>query len=661
MAVAFVLALAVRLTYLAAFRHSPFFGHLLVDAEWHDTWAWDWATGAWKPGTEAFFRAPLYPFFLSLIYRVFGHDLVAARVVAMVLGASGVAAVAGTAGRFGRRAGWWAAGIAALYGPWIHFDGELLIPALLLPLLAWAMYFATATPGWRPALASAALLGLAVIARPNALVLLAPVGWLASRAAVGGWRVSWPRVAVVAGLALAPAVLVTVENWRAEGDFVFVGSQGGVNFAAGNHARATGRSVEIPGLTDAANWKEFLERSKIEAEKAAGRPLSSRGVSDYWFGVGTSWIREHPGDALGLTLRKLYFLVNAYECPNNRDLYFMRPWPLRPLLWTTWWFAFPWGIVFPLAVAGFFVGRRAAPRGVVGALAVWSLLYGASLVPFFITARFRMGLVPPLIVLAAVALGRWREMVRPVPGIAFVLALLVSNSPFFQVRVENRGQELARLGAVLLKEGDFDRGIRVLEDAVKLDPNGIAPTYLLADAYLETGREPRRCLELYERVVARRPDDAKARFGLASAYLAMERWEDADRELEVVVHMDPTDVATWVNLGVAREALGDTTSARIAYRKGIELAPTEDLAYARLAGMDINAGRPEAALETLAKGIEKAPGSFLLRFQRAALLLQLGRPNEAAPEVNEVLRLQPNNPDALRLRQILLQKNREQN
>ena len=44
-------------------------------------WAWDWAQGLWSMNGEPFFRAPLYPFALSLLYRVFGHDLTAVRIL----------------------------------------------------------------------------------------------------------------------------------------------------------------------------------------------------------------------------------------------------------------------------------------------------------------------------------------------------------------------------------------------------------------------------------------------------------------------------------------------------------------------------------------------------------------------------------------------------
>jgi 4-amino-4-deoxy-L-arabinose transferase-like glycosyltransferase len=93
--------------------------------------------------------------------------------VQAVVGSATAAALAGAGRRmFGGRAGLAAGLVAALYGTLVFFDGELLIPNLLLALLTWSLFLLTGRPRLRNGLAAAALLGLAAAARPNALVLL---------------------------------------------------------------------------------------------------------------------------------------------------------------------------------------------------------------------------------------------------------------------------------------------------------------------------------------------------------------------------------------------------------------------------------------------------------------------------------------------------------
>ena len=65
---------------LADSRRSPFFDVLLGDAHGYDEWARRLAAGDWI-GTEVFYQAPLYPYFLGVVYAIFGRDLLIVRIV----------------------------------------------------------------------------------------------------------------------------------------------------------------------------------------------------------------------------------------------------------------------------------------------------------------------------------------------------------------------------------------------------------------------------------------------------------------------------------------------------------------------------------------------------------------------------------------------------
>ncbi len=652
MAAVFALALAVRLAYLAAFRSSPFFGHLIVDGQWHDEWAWALARGAWSMDGHAFFRAPLYPFWLSLLYRGFGHDPGAVRAVQAVLGAGTAAALAGCAHRLaGRTAGLVAGVFAALYGPLIFFDAELLIPNLLLSLLAWALFLLLARPRWEAWLGAGALLGLAAAARPNAIVLLpAAAAWAGWRGRVGSRGLGWRPAAAVLALGVLPAAILTGMNAASEGTFVFVSSQGGVNFYGGNNPAADGRSVSVPELRDLVSWREFVSREEAIAEKAVGRPLDSSEVSAWWTRRGLAWLAGHPGRAAALYARKLYYLVNGFEIPNNRDLYFRRPGLLKALLWTTPVFDFPWGLLLPLAVAGFALAladRRL--RAAAWLLGSWWALYALTLLPFFITARYRLPLLLPLFILAGIAAARWRSALRGWPLAAGAAALIAANSGLAGARVENPAQELARIGEIQARSGNPAEAVRTLEEARRRDPRSVTTTYLLAEAYDRAGRTG-DAARLYAEVEAARPDDPDVRFNLGVAFLRLERYDDASHELEVATRLRPGDAAAWVNLGVAYENLDRFAAAAQAYTKGIALAPGEALGYLRLAGLRGGAGDLEGAARALTEGAAHVPGSFDLHYQLALVYVRERQFDRARAETAAALRLAPRDPDAGRLR-----------
>src|SRR5688572_22418033 len=87
-AVAFVM----RAWHLLSLRALPTFEGYVMDEAYHDAWARSLASGDWI-GHEAFFRAPLYPYMLGVIYRLFGTGGLAPRLIQCLLGAIAVVIV----------------------------------------------------------------------------------------------------------------------------------------------------------------------------------------------------------------------------------------------------------------------------------------------------------------------------------------------------------------------------------------------------------------------------------------------------------------------------------------------------------------------------------------------------------------------------------------
>ena len=108
-------ALALRLIYLAQLSETPLFQVLIGDGRQYDIWAQQIASGEWL-GRDVFYQTPLYPYFLAVLYKVFGHHLLAVRLVQAALGAASCVFL-GLAGRafFNERTGLIAAAFLAVY------------------------------------------------------------------------------------------------------------------------------------------------------------------------------------------------------------------------------------------------------------------------------------------------------------------------------------------------------------------------------------------------------------------------------------------------------------------------------------------------------------------------------------------------------------------
>lgn len=483
-----LLALALRVTHVLFLRASPYFEAPIMDMEYHVEWARSFARGErFREGP--FFRAPLYPWFLGVLTKVFGEGLLAPRLVQAVLGAAST----GLTYLVGRRAfGALAGGIGALLvaTSWVlvHFDALLLIPTLIVPLDLLALYLTLglardARP--RRAALAGGVWGLSAIARPNVLLFLPFLaGWLL-------WRL-WPRwraglrtVAATAAGCLVPILPITAIN-AARGDLVLISTQAGVNFWIGNNPDSDGSTAIVPGTP--GGWEEGRAASIELAEEAEGRPLKDSEVSRHYARRASSWMLEEPGAALAHLAWKARLLWLDVELGNNLPVeFFARRYD--PLLR---WSPVGFTLLAGLGVLGLVLALR---RGGGDTFPLWGFLgvYALSIVAFFVCSRFRVPLLPVLAVFSGHAVARalaWvRERdLRALGGGALVVlaaALPTRIVPAAVVDPETNGHLL--LGQAALRDGDLDAAEEHLRRALEIRPANMYARRELAEIYRRQG------------------------------------------------------------------------------------------------------------------------------------------------------------------------------
>ncbi len=163
------------------------------------------------------------------------------------------------------------------------------------------------------------------------------------------------------------------------------------------------------------------------AEAAEGRELSTREVSAHFAREAWRWIRENPGAAFSLFLRKIRYSLSGDEAPLN----FSYPWYRDRSLALRLLCVGP-GLLVPLAGAGFVIALFASAGASRRALLVWSSFvpaYVLAVAAFFVATRYRLPLLVALAPLAGAAVARLPEALRskkggltPAAAVAVVLA-----------------------------------------------------------------------------------------------------------------------------------------------------------------------------------------------------------------------------------------------
>ncbi len=511
----------LRLGYLGEIRDNPFFESPTLDEAIHYQWASNLARHIpWFPD-EPYFRAPLYPWFLSALLALSKGALFLPRLIQLLIGAV-TPILLYLLGRavVGRSAAAAGATILALYGLAFYFDGQLLIVPILLPLTLLyllVLLCAVERPMPRISFLAGVLLGVTATARPNILLFGAaiPAAMLFFRSIRRDTvrRFALPYLLGTAG-AIAPVTLHNV----AAGDRVLISWQGGTNFWIGNNPSSDGMTAIAPG-TEGTWWGGYRDLIRI-AEKNEGHELLRSEVSRYWFRRTLRFFEDEPRKAAALFAKKLYLLLNDFEVSNNQGIYFF----LRYSKILTFLTSFGFGILFPLAAAGMVLMRWDRKSFL---LFLFLVFYGASIVLFFVTARYRMPIVAVLPLFAGRALTRWAGAARgafrhrpigrrlPLSIGVFLAALLLSNSNLYGLDRGRMTQGYYNVGVVHLTARRFDEAIPWFRKALDEEGDYVNARYNLGLCYSYLGRLDDAERE-FRRLLADRPGFAPAREALGS-------------------------------------------------------------------------------------------------------------------------------------------------
>ena len=599
-----VLALAALLrgVFFAQVAETDDFGRLAVDAQGYDRQARGILEGDW-PGDEVFYQDALYPYFLAWHYETLGEEpreVFRTQVLIGIVAVGLMFLLASIA--LGPLAGLVAGVLAATYGPFLFYETLLLKTALSVACTS-AFLVAVVLArrrAWPSALVCGLFLGLACLLRGNLLALV-PIAavWLAWKSA-GALRQRLLRVlALGVGVALAISP-VTLHNLRA-GEFVLITSQAGQNFHIGNNPLNESGSYVPPAGVRGIQEFEQVDFARL-AEAEVGRPLSVRERSAFWFDKSFAWFREDPGAALALQGTKLSLFLNHLEVPDNADYLTTRdevPLLRAPLA--------SFALLLILASAALVLVRWTPELGLLVTIAA---TIAATVVAFFVFSRYRLTIVPVLIVLAS-ALPRavvlaWSERRHVRIALAALVALGVGLFTYRDVWTGNRSMLHYNRALFALEDEEQARALEHLESALEIDPaNGYALT-LRGQLKIDQGRVEEGLADLFE-AVRRAPGSPEASYKLGLAL------EQARREPE----------------------------ALDAYRAALAAEPTYDVAAVAAARIERRRGEPELARDRLQTILRRRPKFVPALSTLGSLELQLDRPERALPFLERAAALRP--------------------
>ena len=675
----FAVAFAVRLLHVMQIRSAPFFTVLMGDSHGYDEWAQRIAGGDWL-GREVFYQAPLYPYLLGSIYAVAGRHLLLVRIVQIVIGSASCALLGLAVARLlSRRAGIVAGLMLALYAPAIFFDGLLqksVLDVFFVCLALWLIAKANignaesaesaetnreaslrslrslrSRSSWTWLCLGLTMGGLA-LTRENALVFIAVllawslVGVDRGRPGVERRTSKVDRVrgaaVFLAGIAIV-LVPVAARNAYVGGGFYLTTSQFGPNFYIGNNPSSDGT---YQSLRFGRGAPEYERQDATElAETALGRKLSPAEVSSFWVDKALEFVTSRPGAWLKLMARKFALLANATEMldTESQEAHAEWSWPLR----IGGWFGH-FGVLVPLAVLGLVLTWPLRSR--LWVVYAMTIAYAASVVVFYVFARYRYPLVPLLIVFAAGglvqaadALARRRWHLTPALPVAVVLAAVFANWPMLSATLMRAITE-TNLAVALQGEGRLDEAIDHYQRAIALQPE-YAPAYNNLGAALHAKGRHDEAIATYQQALRLRPDFPLAHYNLANALNDAGRPREAAEHFRIALQTISGSADVHNNLGIALMGEGKAAEAIAEFRIAVQLEPESAASRRNLADALASARRYDEAIDEFGRAARIDPTGSA-HYDLGNLFLELDRTEEAIAAFRAALKLAPRSVEA---------------
>jgi 4-amino-4-deoxy-L-arabinose transferase-like glycosyltransferase/Tfp pilus assembly protein PilF len=601
--------------------NNPYYSIASMDSAVYVNWAQLINQEGWL-GTEIFYRAPFYPYVLSIIFWFVPHNLLAVYIMQLAMGICSVVLIYSIGKRiYCERAGLIASGLGLAYSPLTFFETKILptTTGIFLGLLSiYLLTKAEQEKKWYYWMAGAATLGVAAICRPNYLLMIPLL--IFGILVVHSRQLREASIPILI-LVLVPLLIigtVTLRNYVVGKDFVLISANAGVTFAQGNNPWSRGSIAVIPGFSGEVTNQRH-EETQI-AERVTGRKLRPSEVNTFWFKWGLTFIQKNPFEYLRLLLYKVAILFNNHELGSNYLLDIdkeVTPWLKLAFL--------PFGFIMAWAVIGFariFWKRPAA-------LALIAAFMGSFLTAmiFYANSRYRMTLMPPAIIMAGGGLDYLVRNPRRFGVILLTVGLIffISLPPFLPLNdthlSSSHSRAWAHLGGAYKNNNQLEKALWAYEKAIGMDPNNYRYYLETLNLFGALGINKDEIIQWAHRVAHKIAQEQYRYLIIAEACYSSNDYDKALEYIQKVLSSLPKDHRLYIHSGILLGRMGKHHRAREVFSEGLRINPVNiDLQY-NYALACFMSGDEEEATQTARKILHHAP-----HFDKArSLLRQMAR------------------------------------
>ena len=564
--------MALRIIYLLDYMNSDIYPILAYsDSYSYFLWAKDISSGdLW--GSKSFIKWPLYAYFLSFLLKLFKNNVTAVYLFQYLLGAVNCVLVYFIAKIiFNELVGRIAALVCAWCGLFIFYDSLLTYTNLSLFLNSLLFLFLLGIedkPGNNKLFWAGIFLGICVITQASiALFGILAIIWILKKQNTDWRKLPFKFLFFLFGLGIIVGG-VALRNFLVEKDFVLIAGNVGFNFYSGNNPEANGTFFCPANI--ALNQEDMFRDSRIIASAQTGRYLKTSEVSHFWFNKAINFIRKNPCQWLGLLLRKINYAFSSKEFVHDLEYDFLAG---RIRIFKIMFMDLKF--ILPFSLLGIFLAFKKSRQAALLYIILFTLAFSISL--FFVTARYRIIMVPYLVIFCA--FGLWsiydalKDRRNPFRFVFLCLGLLAS---FLLIDVDRLSIQKIRIDSKsdspvfnyhLIKalsyenHSDYQNAIRELDLAHNIEPNNYRAIFRQGVAYSRLN-DFKLAEEKFKEVIKINSLCMDAYYNLGFIYNLQLRFKEAEGMLRKAVALDPESIESHFELALAYKSNGNLKAAR---------------------------------------------------------------------------------------------------
>jgi 4-amino-4-deoxy-L-arabinose transferase-like glycosyltransferase/Flp pilus assembly protein TadD len=576
LSVIFIVGFVLRFFYVTETQNTPFFQNLYSDSKIYYDLAVQISNGNWI-GNNIFFMSPGYPYFLAIIFTLFGKSILLVRLIQIFLNSINIIIIYFIARNLhSDKAGFISAAIAALFSTYIFYSGAILLEVIqtfILSILLFLLTDKSKIKNYQNWLLIGILLGVASYFRANILLIFpALVIWFVTRIlkSLKDKKIYLKSLIYFSLGCIFPVLLITVRNYFVGNDFVVISSNGGINFYLGNNENSLG----IYKTPEDFDFFNDLSGRKY-AQTITGKVLSPSDASAFWFDKSINFIEEQPVNWLKLMGKKILFFFDNDANPQSSvmdesffaDNYsFILKFPLPGFF-----------SIFFISIFGFSLTWN--KRKEYTLIYIFLLTYIFSTVIFFVIGRFRVAITPLFIVFAGIGLleifnvvkeKKYLKLVTPV-----LIALIFLTAVTYAIPKYNFSDYDAYLniGNSFFEKHDYDKALINFQKALSLKPD--ANVYVLIGNSYSAKNDFHEALAYYYKAINKNPDYKLAYYNMGISYVQTRQLELAEKSFLKTISLDSTFEEGYRNLAIIDYIKEDYESSLVNFKKFLSLTKDE--------------------------------------------------------------------------------------